>query len=172
MAILALKKIEKQRMEEGKELYQDLADLFEGGRGVKGDGSDGAPGIWTSDELRGSGERHVRILPKAPSYEVRAICAISRCGLSFVFQPLLRRPSDVQITQKKDGSIERRDWEAEEKHLAEEEERHLVADFEERLAYNMGEVGPDGLFDTASTYKAFTQSIEFVYAGRQGDRQT
>ena len=52
-----------------------------------GDGTDGFEGEHPCDEVVGTGERHVKILPRAPHYEVfppssRPISACARGGLA------------------------------------------------------------------------------------------
>ena len=81
MAILALQKLEQRFEEAGEPMDHEYQQLMEGGWGCKGDGSDGNLGYFACEEVFGSGERHVRLLPKAPHYEVscksigRADCA-------------------------------------------------------------------------------------------------
>ena len=73
MAIIALKEEEKKEEEEtGKPLPRDIQYLLEGGPGLEDDGSDGYHGIWQCDQVVGVGERHVKMLPRSPNYEVRA----------------------------------------------------------------------------------------------------
>lgn len=71
MAILALQKLDEDRAEAGFPLRDDLEQLMHGGYACKADGTDGYGGYWDAVETFGSGERHVKLLPRAPHYEVR-----------------------------------------------------------------------------------------------------
>lgn len=63
MAILALQKIDAQHVAEGNVPFTAVQQAMEGG-------PMGEPGYFQCNEVIGSGERHVRLLPRAPHYEV------------------------------------------------------------------------------------------------------
>lgn len=72
IAILALKELEKAEEEKtGKPLDLELQYAVEGGPGLRDDNMDGEHGIWECNQIAGTGERHVKMLPRSPAYEVR-----------------------------------------------------------------------------------------------------
>lgn len=70
LAILALQQLDEEREAAGKPMHWDVQQAMEGGWGSQPDGSDLFEGRYDCNEVWGSGERHVRVLPKAPHYEV------------------------------------------------------------------------------------------------------
>ena len=79
MAILALDKIEREKLEAGEKLHWEFEEVMEGGRGLDPEGNDGEVGFYDCDEIVGSGERHVKILPRAPHYEVKTCSCCLEC---------------------------------------------------------------------------------------------
>ena len=53
-------------------MHHAFDEIMEGGPARAGNGLDGNDGYYDCDEVVGSGERHVKILPRAPHYEVPA----------------------------------------------------------------------------------------------------
>ena len=137
MAILALQKLEEQWEEAGEPMDYEYQQLMEGGWGCKGDGSDGNLGYFACEEVFGSGERHVRLLPKAPHYEVsfngirRADCAP---------HSLLWTRMRLQTKIGKNGKPVHRNLEELEEKVAKEEDKVMIEEFYDALLYNMGEV--------------------------------
>ena len=56
MAVVALQQIEAEAREQGQPLLDDLQDAMDGLQGAT--------------EMRGTGERHIRLLPTKPIFEV------------------------------------------------------------------------------------------------------
>ena len=65
MAILALREIEEEERAAGEDMLDELQDVMEGSLI---DGSEDS--VWGCNEVRGTGERHVRLLKRYPAYEV------------------------------------------------------------------------------------------------------
>ena len=59
----------------GEPLDPEIQWMMEGGPGLRPDGSDNFHGLWDCDEASGVGERHVKMMPRAPHYEVSSRAA-------------------------------------------------------------------------------------------------
>jgi hypothetical protein len=103
MAILALKKLQQQHLNEGKDTFPHLEAAWEEIHG---------------SEDRGSGERHVRIVPELPKFQV------VHANTS---------PEELDAILPKYESPEAK---------AEKEERVLIRRFRDNLAYNARETAP------------------------------
>ena len=103
MAILALKKLQQQHLNEGKDTFPHLEAAWEEIHG---------------SEDRGSGERHVRIVPELPRFQV-----VHANTSPAELDALLPRYESPQVK-------------------AEKEERVLIRRFRDNLAYNMRETAP------------------------------
>ena len=64
MAVVALQQIEAEAREQGQPLLDDLQDTMDGLQGAT--------------EMRGTGERHIRLLPTKPIFEVSPSLPCSR----------------------------------------------------------------------------------------------
>lgn len=77
MAVLALRKIEDEKeargeyMFDGFEKYMEGVDLPDENGGRIG-------GYWDCSELVGSGEKNIKVLPRAPHYEVALLISLSQ----------------------------------------------------------------------------------------------
>ncbi len=66
MAVVALQQIEAEAREQGQPLLDDLQDTMDGLQGAT--------------EMRGTGERHIRLLPTKPIFEVSASPALLKAA--------------------------------------------------------------------------------------------
>ena len=60
MAIVALQQMDAEARERGDPLFDDLQEM--------------ADRMYGATEMRGTGERHIRLLPTKPAFEVRTHC--------------------------------------------------------------------------------------------------
>ena len=109
--------------------------------GLREDGSDNYFGVWECDRAMGVGERHVKMLPRAPHYEVRALLDTTGSG----FCPpccVLQYGTDLAVNPEKwedrrrEKPVQQLEWE-----LAQSEEAQAVHEFRQNLDYNLGKVG-------------------------------